>query len=117
MDSAEAIQAQHDNCTKIFNFYKSKNKVFSKAEVGRIYYWQSLLFFHEWDLKRRAFYHELIRKGVKDGALDPTFQANFEAGTLFIKMGSHDFFKHINEIQENLKKKYALPADYRIMLI
>lgn len=117
MDSAEAIQAQLDHCTKVFNFYKSKNKVFSEAEVGWIYHQQSLLFFHEWNLKRRAFYHELIRKGVKNGALEPAFQANFEAGTLFIKMGSDEFFKHRSAIQEDLKKKYALPADYRIMLI
>lgn len=116
MDSAQAIRAQRDHCTKVFSFYKAHNKVFSRAEAGRIYYWQLMLFFHEWDLTRRSFYHELVKQGVKDGALNLEDQMNFEIGTLYIKMGTEDFFKHRAEIQEEYRKKYSLP-NFRIRLM
>jgi len=117
MDSMQAIQAQRDHSTKVFNFYKKQNKVFSKAEVGRIYYWQLLLFFHEWDLTRREFYHELVKQGVKVGALTLEDQANFEAGTEYIIMGSKEYFNHVQEITNQLIKKYSLPSNFRIRLI
>jgi|GEM_PF-1098147 len=116
MDSTQAIQAQRDHSTSVFNFYRTRNKVFSKAEVGRIYYWQLSLFFHEWDLARRNFYHELVKQGVENGILSIENQANFEVGTEYIIMGVDDFFKHREEIQEKYRKKYSLP-NYRIRLM
>jgi len=116
MDSTQAMQAQYDHCVKVFNFYKARNKVFSMAEVGRIYYWQLMLFFHDQDLSRRSFYHELVKQGVKDGVLDIENQMNFEAGTELIKMGIEDFFLHREEIQEALRKKYSRPG-FRIRLM
>lgn len=116
MDSVQAIQAQRDHATRVFNFYKARNKVFSKAEAGRIYYWQLMLFFHEWDLSRRSFYYELVKQGVKDGALNIENQMNFEIGTEFIKMGAKEFGLHREEIQNEYRKKYSLP-DFRIRLM
>ena len=75
-----------------------------------------MLFFHEWDLTRRSFYHELVKQGVKDGALNIEDQMNFEIGTEFIKMGVEDFFSHRAEIQEAYRKKYSLP-NFRIRLM
>lgn len=117
MDSIQAIQAQHDHCTTVFNFYKKHNKIFSKAEVGRIYGWQMMLFFHEWDLERRKFYHELVIKAVENGVLEMKDRANFEAGTEYIILGVDEFFKRRAELEESYKKKYSLPDNYRIMLM
>ncbi|MCB0697862.1 MAG: hypothetical protein KDC07_10885, partial [Chitinophagaceae bacterium] len=58
IDSMDAIKAQKDHCTKVFDFYQKQNKLFSETEVGTIYYLQLLLFFHEWDMTRREFYHK-----------------------------------------------------------
>lgn len=75
-----------------------------------------MLFFHEWDLKSREFYYELVRQGVKNGALKIEDQMNFEVGTIFIVMGVDEFFKHREEIQEEYRKKYSLP-NFRIRLM
>ena len=117
MDSMQAIQAQRDHSTKVFNFYKNKNKVFARAEVGRIYYWQLMLFFHDWDLERRKFYHQLVIDGVESGALKMEDRANFEAGTEYILLGVDEFFKQRATIEESYKIKYSLPETYRIRLM
>jgi hypothetical protein len=116
MDSVQAIHAQIDHCTKVFDFYKIQNKVFSKSEVGRIHYWQMMLFFHEWDLERRKFYHELVKQGVNNGSLDIEEQMNFEIGTLYIQMGVDEFFKQYDNIQEEYRIKYSKP-NFRIRLM
>lgn len=117
MDSTQAILAQLDQCTTVFNFYKKHNKIFSKEEVGRIYYMQMMLFFHEWDLERRKFYHEIIIKAVGNGVLEMEDRANFEAGTEYIILGVDEFFKQRAELEESYKKKYSLPDNYRIRLM
>lgn len=117
MDSTQAILAQLDHCTTVFNFYKKHNKIFSKAEVGRIYYWQLMLFFHEWDLERRKFYHKLVIKAVENGVLEMKDRANFEAGTEYIILGVDEFFNRRAELEERYKKKYALPDNYRVRLM
>lgn len=116
MDSMQAIQASLNHCTEVFNFYKKRDKVFSEAEVGRIYYWQRLMFFHEFNLERRDFYHELVVSAVNSGVLEADDQADFEAGTEYTKLGSADFFKRKAELEARYKKKYSLPDDYRIRL-
>ena len=116
MDSVQAIQAQRDHATRVFDFYKTQSKVFSKGEVGRIYYWQLLLFFHEQDLTRRSFYHELVKQGVKDGAFNIENQMNFEIGTEYKKMGPNEFSLQREKIQEEYRKKYSLP-NFRIRLM
>ncbi len=116
MDSIQAIGAQDDHRAKVFNFYKSKKKIFSEMEVGRAYYSQMMLLFHETDLKRREYYHELLLDAVKNGAFEMKDRANFEAGTEYWTLGVDEFFKQRAELEANYKKKYSLPDDYRIRL-
>lgn len=116
MDSTQALQILNNHCTKVFKFYKEHNKVFSTAEVGKMYYWQLMLFFHEQDLIRREFYHELIKQGVKDGSLKMENQMNFEIGTRYIQLGIDEFFKQRELIQEEYRAKYSKP-DFRIRLM
>lgn len=116
IDSTDAIKMQRDHSTKVFDFYQKQNKVFSKTEVGRIYYWQLLLFFHERDLARRAFYHKLIKEAVTSGALKIEHQMNFEIGSELIEMGIEEFSKRRQEIEEVYRKKYLKPG-YRYRLI
>lgn len=112
IDSMDAIMAQRDHCTKVFDFYQKQNKLFSKTEVGVIYYLQLLLFIHEWDMTRRDFYHKLLKEGVTSGAFKIEAQMNFEMSTQFIEMGALEFSKHRDEIQEEYRKKYSKP-EYR----
>lgn len=112
IDSMDAIMAQRDHCTKVFDFYQKQNKFFSKTEVGIIYFRQLLLFFHEWDIERRAFYHELIKEAVTSGVLGIEHQMNFEVGSELIEMGWKEFAKHRLEIQDRYRKKYSKP-EYR----
>ncbi|MCB9046204.1 MAG: hypothetical protein H6550_08690 [Chitinophagales bacterium] len=112
IDSMDAIKAQKDHCTKVFDFYQKQNKLFSETEVGTIYYLQLLLFFHEWDMTRREFYHKLLKEGVTSGAFKIEAQMNFEMSTQFIEMGALEFSKHRDEIQEEYRKKYSKP-EYR----
>lgn len=116
MDSAQALQIIKDHCSKVFEFYKERKRVFSKAEVGQIYYWQLMLFFHEQDLIRREFYHSLVMQGVKAGALKIEDQMNFEIGTHYIELGIDEFFKQREAIQAQYRKKYSKP-DFRIRLM
>lgn len=110
IDSMDAIKAQRDHCTEVFDFYQKQNKLFSKTEVGRIYYQQLLLFFHEWNMTRRDFYHKLLKEGVTSGAFKIEAQMNFEMSTQFIEMGALEFSKHRDEIQEEYRKKYSKPG-------
>ncbi|MBW7913830.1 MAG: hypothetical protein H3C54_09090 [Taibaiella sp.] len=110
IDSMDAIKAQRDHCTKVFDFYQKQNKLFSKTEVGRIYYRQLFLFFHEWDMTRRDFYHKLLKEGVTSGAFKIEALMNFEMSTQFIEMGALEFSKHRDEIQEEYRKKYSKPG-------
>lgn len=112
IDSTDAIKAQRDHSTEVFNFYQKQNKLFSKTEVGRIYYWQLLLFFHERDLERRTFYHRLVKEAVASGILKIEHQMNFEISSEFIEMGAKEYAKHRLEIQERYRKKYSKP-EYR----
>lgn len=109
IDSTQALQILKNHCTRVFKFYKERNKVFSKAEVGKMYYWQLMLFFHEQDLIRRKFYYELVKQGVNDGTLKIEDQMNFEAGTRYIELGVQEFFKQRDAIQEEYRKKYSKP--------
>lgn len=112
LDSLDAIKAQRDHSTKVFNFYQKQNKFFSKTEVGRIYYWQILLFFHEEDLERRSFYHKLVKEAVASGVLKIEHQMNFEIRSEIIEMGIKEYAKHRLEIQDAYRKKYSKP-NYR----
>ena len=116
MDSLEALKTLEKHCTKVYKFYKKRNKVFSKEEVGKMYYWQLMLFFHEQDLKRRKFYHILVKQGVNIGTLKIEDQINFEAGTLYFQLGASEFFKKRESIQDEYRKKYSLP-NFRIRLM
>ena len=115
IDSIDAIKMQRDHSTEVFNFYQKQNKLFSKGEVGGIYYLQLLLFFHEWDMTRRDFYHKLLKEGVTSGAFKIEAQMNFEMSTQFIEMGALEFSKHRDEIQEEYRKKYSKP-EYKYWL-
>lgn len=110
IDSTDAIKAQRDHSTEVFNFYQKQNKFFSKSEVGRIYYRQLLLFFHERDLERRTFYHRLVKEAVASGILKIEQQMNFEISSEFIEMGAKEYAKHRLEIQEEYRKKYSKPG-------
>ena len=112
IDSTDAIKAQRDHCTKVFNFYQKQNKFFSKTEVGIIYFRQLLLFYHERDLERRTFYHRLVKEAVASGILKIEHQMNFEISSEFIEMGAKEYAKHRLEIQERYRKKYSKP-EYR----
>ena len=110
MISGQKSSSLNRDC--IFDFYQKQNKLFSKTEVGIIYYLQLLLFFHEWDIERRAFYHELIKEAVTSGVLGIEHQMNFEVGSELIEMGWKEFAKHRLEIQDRYRKKYSKP-EYR----
>ena len=112
IDSIDAIKAQRDHSTKVFNFYQKQNKFFSKAEVGIISYWQILLFFHEEDLERRSFYHRLVKEAVASGVIKIEYQMNFEIRSEIIEMGIKEYVKRRLEIQDAYRKKYSKP-DYR----
>ena len=112
LDSIDAIKAQRDHSTKVFNFYQKQNKFFSKTEVGIIYYWQLLLFAHEEDLGRRSFYHRLVKEAVASGVIKIEHQMNFEIRSEIIEMGIKEYVKRRLEIQDAYRKKYSKP-DYR----
>lgn len=110
MDSMDAIKAQRDHSTEVFDFYQKQNKFFSKTEVGIIYFRQLLLFYHERDLERRTFYHRLVKEAVASGILKIEHQMNFEISSEFIEMGAKEYAKHRLEIQERYRKKYSNPG-------
>ena len=90
--------------------------MFSKGEVGVMYYWQLMLFFHEQDLTRREFYHEIVQQGVGNGTLKIEDLMNFEVGTRYFQLGVVEFFKQRDAIQEEYRKKYSKPT-FRIRLM
>lgn len=112
IDSIDAIKMQRDHSTEVFNFYQKQNKLFSKTEVGRIYYWQVLLFYHERDMERRVFYHKLMKEAVASGVFKIEQQMNFEISSEIIEMGIKEYAKRRLEIQERYRKKYSKP-EYR----
>lgn len=110
----DSISNEKMNQTKldVFAFYKQTGKIFSKEEVGSIYNDQFILFLHDNNLERRAYYLKLIQKAVKDKYIIIKREIDFQILTeLYTKEGDVNIFNAPEELVDKYRKLYHMP-DY-----
>lgn len=103
-------------CKEIFEFYRKEGKLFSKSEVGELHYIQLVFLLHDSDLKRRAYYLEILDHAVAAGVFPIDKKLDFLIVNELIKANWENMTKVITEQESKLRVAYQLP-NYRFSLV
>lgn len=100
---AKEVDIQNDN---VFNFYAKLGRLLTESELGGIWLNQFILFTHENNIERRAFYLKLIKAAVKEDQCPVEREINFILRTELFT--DPDFRTKLPARIEQLKKEYNI---------
>lgn len=103
-------------CKEIFNFYKKEGKLFSKSEVGELYYIQLVFLLHDSDPKRRAYYLDILNNAVTVGVFPIDKKLDFLIVNELIKVNWENMTQVVTEQENKLRIEHQLP-NYRFSLV